>query len=230
MSSPTPRASPSTRRRPRPMSTRSPNCSTCSSPCRPSAASPDRPDNSPNAFRAIGAMTPNGSGSCCGDWASRPSWPDETPNTAVASERIAGSSSAPSPGCTRLADSGAAWIDCPNSKKPSSDSAARSCVWASWPHKVHLFRTLLINLGTGLGIFSNGSHCCGCIKSPRSEEHTSEHQSLRHLVCRLLLEKKKNKKFYKTETTTHERKEHVYCNLHTNKHIRPTHNTYGKSK
>src|SRR5438045_5841391 len=30
-------------------------------------------------------------------------------------------------------------------------------------------------------------HCC----SPRSEEHTSELQSLRHLVCRLLLEKKK---------------------------------------
>src|SRR5436853_7542519 len=29
--------------------------------------------------------------------------------------------------------------------------------------------------------------------SPRSEEHTSELQSLRHLVCRLLLEKKKNR-------------------------------------
>src|SRR5437899_8054736 len=28
--------------------------------------------------------------------------------------------------------------------------------------------------------------------SARSEEHTSELQSLRHLVCRLLLEKKKN--------------------------------------
>src|SRR5437899_5331448 len=28
--------------------------------------------------------------------------------------------------------------------------------------------------------------------SDRSEEHTSELQSLRHLVCRLLLEKKKN--------------------------------------
>src|SRR5258705_10194162 len=28
-------------------------------------------------------------------------------------------------------------------------------------------------------------------KDPRSEEHTSELQSLRHLVCRLLLEKKK---------------------------------------
>src|SRR5258705_9012986 len=30
-------------------------------------------------------------------------------------------------------------------------------------------------------------------KHPRSEEHTSELQSLRHLVCRLLLEKKKKK-------------------------------------
>src|SRR5258705_2824992 len=29
----------------------------------------------------------------------------------------------------------------------------------------------------------------------RSEEHTSELQSLRHLVCRLLLEKKKTKSF-----------------------------------
>src|SRR5471030_3518103 len=34
----------------------------------------------------------------------------------------------------------------------------------------------------------------GSWRSPsRSEEHTSELQSLRHLVCRLLLEKKKNK-------------------------------------
>src|SRR5258705_11976119 len=32
-----------------------------------------------------------------------------------------------------------------------------------------------------------------CVPPPnRSEEHTSELQSLRHLVCRLLLEKKKN--------------------------------------
>src|SRR5258705_4403023 len=31
-------------------------------------------------------------------------------------------------------------------------------------------------------------HCCN-----RSEEHTSELQSLRHLVCRLLLEKKKTR-------------------------------------
>src|SRR5438045_7932779 len=32
------------------------------------------------------------------------------------------------------------------------------------------------------------------VVSLRSEEHTSELQSLRHLVCRLLLEKKKKKK------------------------------------
>src|ERR1035438_10798632 len=47
-------------------------------------------------------------------------------------------------------------------------------------------------------------HCMAALPSPqsrlhrgaysRSEEHTSELQSLRHLVCRLLLEKKKNKK------------------------------------
>src|SRR5262245_65799319 len=32
------------------------------------------------------------------------------------------------------------------------------------------------------------------VHGSRSEEHTSELQSLRHLVCRLLLEKKKKKK------------------------------------
>src|SRR5437899_8673434 len=39
---------------------------------------------------------------------------------------------------------------------------------------------------------SNGSHVVNPFADaePRSEEHTSELQSLRHLVCRLLLEKK----------------------------------------
>src|SRR5258705_9948824 len=36
----------------------------------------------------------------------------------------------------------------------------------------------------------------------RSEEHTSELQSLRHLVCRLLLEKKKKKKKQKDKKDT----------------------------
>src|SRR5437899_9658937 len=37
----------------------------------------------------------------------------------------------------------------------------------------------------------------------RSEEHTSELQSLRHLVCRLLLEKKKKKKKIYLQLTVH---------------------------
>src|SRR4051794_41412554 len=42
----------------------------------------------------------------------------------------------------------------------------------------------------------------------RSEEHTSELQSPVHLVCRLLLEKKKKK----TKTTNHVNKEITNCN------------------
>src|SRR5258705_10754560 len=37
-----------------------------------------------------------------------------------------------------------------------------------------------------------GGSRCSLSRWTRSEEHTSELQSLRHLVCRLLLEKKKN--------------------------------------
>src|SRR5258705_5433361 len=38
---------------------------------------------------------------------------------------------------------------------------------------------------------------------PRSEEHTSELQSLRHLVCRLLLEKKNNEIRLPRTSTSH---------------------------
>src|SRR5690349_23694372 len=41
-------------------------------------------------------------------------------------------------------------------------------------------------------------------ESPRSEEHTSELQSRRDLVCRLLLEKKKKKKNFS-------KKMHLHC-------------------
>src|SRR5947199_8660435 len=48
-------------------------------------------------------------------------------------------------------------------------------------------------IGSGLGMLNQ--YAIRIIKRrlevPRSEEHTSELQSLRHLVCRLLLEKKK---------------------------------------
>src|SRR5947209_15678565 len=42
------------------------------------------------------------------------------------------------------------------------------------------------------GIFDRG-HFVAPTKCPRSEEHTSELQSRQYLVCRLLLEKKKDK-------------------------------------
>src|SRR5258708_12284755 len=40
---------------------------------------------------------------------------------------------------------------------------------------------------------------------PRSEEHTSELQSPDHLVCRLLLEKKKNNSYHTANTPLHQR-------------------------
>src|SRR5215510_4528179 len=44
-----------------------------------------------------------------------------------------------------------------------------------------------------VGHYTIGALACGIVKDPhlRSEEHTSELQSRGHLVCRLLLEKKK---------------------------------------
>src|SRR5882724_11735438 len=39
------------------------------------------------------------------------------------------------------------------------------------------------------------TRCRACAALRRSEEHTSELQSLRHLVCRLLLEKKNGKTY-----------------------------------
>src|SRR4030043_829638 len=61
-----------------------------------------------------------------------------------------------------------------------------------------LFRSQVLKYISG--IFSNSCQACrvSSIASPgprpsRSEEHTSELQSRLHLVCRLLLEKQKNK-------------------------------------
>src|SRR5947199_6617459 len=59
-----------------------------------------------------------------------------------------------------------------------------------------LFRSVVALVGVfilvgGVLIYAN-QHKGG---QNRSEEHTSELQSLRHLVCRLLLEKKKNNQF-----------------------------------
>src|SRR6266545_6076642 len=52
--------------------------------------------------------------------------------------------------------------------------------------------TTLFRSGAGDGSGPPGDRPPLRIRSPRSEEHTSELQSLAYLVCRLLLEKKKN--------------------------------------
>src|SRR5262245_64964952 len=49
----------------------------------------------------------------------------------------------------------------------------------------------------------------------RSEEHTSELQSLRHLVCRLLLEKKKKKKNKNTITERKKKKKKTHHEYQT---------------
>src|SRR5947199_7791669 len=52
----------------------------------------------------------------------------------------------------------------------------------------------LKNAGKVIGKYAVGLKDALAALNRRSEEHTSELQSLRHLVCRLLLEKKKKKK------------------------------------
>src|SRR5437660_7113673 len=49
--------------------------------------------------------------------------------------------------------------------------------------------TVTITRRPGIGY---AIHVSACVHAIRSEEHTSELQSRGHLVCRLLLEKKKN--------------------------------------
>src|SRR5438093_4288401 len=58
------------------------------------------------------------------------------------------------------------------------------------PAPAHRDRVLRGNR-PGVGEAASARSACGCRAAPRSEEHTSELQSLTNLVCRLLLEKKK---------------------------------------
>src|SRR5438045_6064263 len=57
----------------------------------------------------------------------------------------------------------------------------------------HLARRLCQRVAHGDEVALRLCHLAAADGQHRSEEHTSELQSLRHLVCRLLLEKKKKK-------------------------------------
>src|SRR5438045_8132902 len=67
----------------------------------------------------------------------------------------------------------------------------RTYAWSSsssTPTLISTAETSVDGLKSWTTVWNNGTSLT------RSEEHTSELQSLRHLVCRLLLEKKKKKK------------------------------------
>src|SRR3989442_10611535 len=73
-------------------------------------------------------------------------------------------------------------------------SGLGACVWAARIKRGHL----ALRRGSQTVHFGAG----GLIKTHRSEEHTSELQSRPHLVCRLLLEKKKNDDMAKLRAIT----------------------------
>src|SRR5438093_8038389 len=69
------------------------------------------------------------------------------------------------------------------------------------------YTTLFRSFETLRSLYVSDSHGVAKEGSPRrerSEEHTSELQSLTNLVCRLLLEKKKKKKKHETPKTRNE--------------------------
>src|SRR5437016_11373231 len=67
--------------------------------------------------------------------------------------------------------------------------------------------------GTGRAARST-DHVGVHVRPPRSEEHTSELQSLTNLVCRLLLEKKKKNKKQHSKTNTKNCAKISMCRLH----------------
>src|SRR5438093_6097237 len=72
-----------------------------------------------------------------------------------------------------------------SSSNPTPKPASRTRSWLEFLHESRLAMKFL--------------HAIGARKQSRSEEHTSELQSLTNLVCRLLLEKKKKRQRYNSD-------------------------------
>src|SRR5438045_7026901 len=64
-----------------------------------------------------------------------------------------------------------------------------------------------LEIETGEVIGAGHASATGRFDDERSEEHTSELQSLRHLVCRLLLEKKNKQRHVPTESISRQHRE-----------------------
>src|SRR2546425_7069383 len=85
---------------------------------------------------------------------------------------------------------------------PGSPRGPKRCSRCSWPLRRHaqapdqfaqVFRKLLLDQFRVHGPQLPADFRLHVAADPRSEEHTSELQSLAYLVCRLLLEKKKRR-------------------------------------
>src|SRR5438445_7865266 len=70
--------------------------------------------------------------------------------------------------------------------RSGTSGPTRSQNWAIW-RKIHGFEAAVRPI-----ITASQPVCATMAQASRSEEHTSELQSRQYLVCRLLLEKKKN--------------------------------------
>src|SRR5437899_9418784 len=75
-----------------------------------------------------------------------------------------------------------------DNKEMLSMSGNRGCIFNSIMFLVIVFVPVVGHIIETIMVFEDDHSLAG---TARSEEHTSELQSLRHLVCRLLLEKKK---------------------------------------
>src|SRR5262245_62682804 len=87
------------------------------------------------------------------------------------------------------------------------------------------------SFGAAMSDLAQPLHPLGCnspARRTRSEEHTSELQSLRHLVCRLLLEKKKKKKKYKTYNKQQHKKNTRIQEKYKTKRKQKDNNKYNK--
>src|SRR2546422_6913167 len=89
----------------------------------------------------------------------------------------------------------------PAPPNPTATSLAITCtaIMVSASHWVGLTLPGMIDEP---GSFSGISSSAKPARGPRSEEHTSELQSRLHLVCRLLLEKKKKKRLTQKQLIT----------------------------
>src|SRR5437899_9847415 len=76
-----------------------------------------------------------------------------------------------------------------------SDSFLGPGFWIDTVQTTHLWDATLTGVTTLAFLTDDGN---ANTVDLRSEEHTSELQSLRHLVCRLLLEKKKHTTYYRS--------------------------------